>query len=123
MHGRSGAAARARGENVGVSTVSKPSFGTRVSLSVSTFGGCSFALGVQHVSCGSERRPEVFRMSHRMRLVGRSDRTRQVRSVESGSERNNRTGVRRHTAHRPGSASDQCAAEQCSVTAELGSDQ
>jgi hypothetical protein len=48
MHGRSGAAGRTCFD-------CKPSIGTRVSLSVSAFGGCSFALGVQHVSpsfCG-----------------------------------------------------------------------
>ena len=42
MHGRSGAAGRTCFD-------CKPSIGTRVSLSVSAFGGCSFALGVQHV--------------------------------------------------------------------------
>eukprot|EP00966_Prymnesium_polylepis_P157278 3634945-Prymnesium_polylepis.1 len=42
MHGRSGAAERTCFD-------CKPSIGTRVSLSVNAFGGCSFALGVQHV--------------------------------------------------------------------------
>ena len=42
MHGRSGAAVRACFD-------CKPSVGTCVLASVSAFGGCSFALGTQHV--------------------------------------------------------------------------
>eukprot|EP00966_Prymnesium_polylepis_P131753 3046996-Prymnesium_polylepis.1 len=45
MHGRSGAAGRTCFD-------CRPSIGTLVSLSVSALGGCSFALGVQHVPNG-----------------------------------------------------------------------
>ena len=56
MHGRSGAAGRTCFD-------CKPSVGTCVLSSVSAFGGCSFALGVQHVLSVSQEKLRSVRSS------------------------------------------------------------